>query len=134
MNSAERARSPDREARPPRPRPVSPDPDRTPAPAAESVKSYQIAEDGYCTPRLPSPNSCLTPEELSELHDLLHEFRDRFNGGTRPLSATNPLKARLDTGNTPRSRSLRGDYHQLCETSCDPPSPSWMPKASPSRE
>ena len=101
MNSAEQARIPDREARPPRSRPVSPDPDRTPAPAAESVKPYQITEDGYFIPRRPSPNSCLTPEELSELRDLLHEFRDRFNDGTRPLSATNLLKARLDTGNTP---------------------------------
>ena len=32
---------------------------------------------------------------------MLHEFRDRFNDGTRPLLATNLLKARLDTGNTP---------------------------------
>ena len=56
MNSAERARTPDRDVRPPRPRPVSPDPDRTPAPAAESVKSYQITEDRYFIPRLPSLN------------------------------------------------------------------------------
>ena len=34
----ERARSPDREPRPPRPRPVFPDPDRAPAPAAEGPK------------------------------------------------------------------------------------------------
>ena len=54
MNSAEGARTPDREARPPRPRPVSPDPDRTPAPAAESVKPYQKTEDGYFIPPLPS--------------------------------------------------------------------------------
>ena len=101
MNSAERARTPYREARPPHPRPVSPDPDRTPAPAAESVKPYHITEDGCFIPRLPSVNSCLTPEELSELRDLLHEFRDRFNAGTRPLSATNLVKARLDTSNTP---------------------------------
>ena len=67
MNSAERARTPDREVRPPRPRPVSPDPDRTSAPAAESVKPYQITEDGYFIPQLPLPNSCLTHEELSEL-------------------------------------------------------------------
>ena len=101
MNCAERARTPDREVRPPRLRTVSPDPDRTPAPAAESVKSYQITEDEYRIPRLPSSNSCLTPEELSELRKLLHELRNRFNDGTRPLSATNLLKARLDTGNTP---------------------------------
>ena len=85
----------------PRPRPVSPDPDRTPALAAEKVKSYQIAEDGYFIPRLPSPNSCPTHEELSELRDLLHEFRDQFNDGTRPLSATYLLKTRLDTDNPP---------------------------------
>ena len=100
-NSAERACTPDREARPPRPRPVSPDPVRTPAPAAKNVKPYQITEGGYFIPRLPSPNSCLTPGELSELGDLLHEFRDRFNDGMRPLWATNLLKARLETGNTP---------------------------------
>ena len=46
LNSAERARTPDREARSPRPRPVSPDPDRAPAPAAESAKPFQTAEDG----------------------------------------------------------------------------------------
>ena len=65
------------------------------------MKPYQITEDRYPIPRLPSPNSCLTPEELSELRDLLHEFRDRFNDGTRPLSASNLLKARFNTGNTP---------------------------------
>ena len=134
VNSAKRARTPDREARSPRPRPVSPDPDRTPAPAAESLKSYQITKDGYLIPRLPSPNSCLTPEELSELWDLLHEFRDRFNDGIRPLSAANLLKARLDTGNTLPMSFLRGDYHWPCEKSCDPLSPSWMPRVSPSRE
>ena len=101
IHCVERARTPDREVRPPRLRPVSPDPDRTPAPAAESVKPYQTTEDGYFIPRLPSPNSCLTPEELSELRDLLQEFRDRFSDGTKPLSATNLLKARLDTCNTP---------------------------------
>ena len=74
MNFAEWARTPNREARPPRPRPVSPDPDRTPAPAAEGVKPYLITEDGYCIPRLPSPNSCLTPEERFELRELLHAF------------------------------------------------------------
>ena len=101
LNCAERARTPDREMRPPRPRPVPRDPDRTPAPAAESVKPYQITEDGYFIRRPRPPNSCLTPEELSELWDQLHEFRDRLNDGRRPLSATNLLKARLDTGNTP---------------------------------
>ena len=64
MNSAERARTPDEELRPPRPRPVSPDPDRSPAPADKSVKSYQITEDGYFIPWLPSPNSCLTPRSF----------------------------------------------------------------------
>ena len=79
---------------------MSPDPDRTPAPAAEVVKSSQATDDGYFIPRVPSSNSCLTDGELRELRDLLQEFRDRFNDGTRPLSATNLLKARLDTGNT----------------------------------
>ena len=101
MNCAERARTPNREVRPPRPRPVSPYPDRTPPPAAECVKPYLITEDGYFIPRLPSSNSCLTPQKLFELRDLLREFRDRFNDGTRPLSATNLLKARFDPGNTP---------------------------------
>ena len=49
--------------------------------------------------------SCLTPEEPSKLRDLLHEFRDQFNDGTRPLSATNLLKACTDTGNTPPASS-----------------------------
>ena len=98
---AERARFPDQEPRPLRPRPASPDPDRAPAPAAESLKTYQMTEGGNFVPLLPSPNSCLTPEELSELRDLLHEFWDQVNDGTTPLSATNLLKARLDTGNTP---------------------------------
>ena len=80
---------------------MTPDPDRAPAPAAASPKTYQTTADENSIPLLPSPNSCLTPEELSELRDLLHEFPDRFNDGTRPLSATNLLKARLDTGNTP---------------------------------
>ena len=100
-SSAERARTPDREARPPRARPVSPGPDRAPAPAAKDVKSYQITEYGNFIQRLPSSNSCLTAEELCELQDLLHEFRDRLTDGTRPLSASNLLEARLDTSNTP---------------------------------
>ena len=134
MHCVERARTPDREVLPPRPRPVSPGPDRIPAPAAESVKPYQISEDGYFIPRLPSPNSCLAPEEFSELRDLLQEFRGRFNDGTRPLSASNLLKARLDTGNTPPISFPRGNYHRRCEKSCDQLSPSWTPKALASRE
>ena len=98
---AGRVRSPDWEPRPPRPRPVSSDPDWAPAPAAESPKTSQTTKDGNVVPLLSFSNRCLTPEELSELRDLLHELRDRFNDGTRPLSATNLLKARLDTGNTP---------------------------------
>ena len=100
MHYVERPHTPHREARPPRPRPVSPDPDRSPRPAAESVKTYKTTEDGHFVPKLPSPNSCLTTKERSELRDLLQEFSDWFNDGTRPLSATNLLKARLDTGNT----------------------------------
>ena len=65
------------------------------------MKPHHITEYGYSIPRLPSPNSCLDPEELSELRDLLHDFRDRFIDGTKPLSAANLLKVRLDTGNTP---------------------------------
>ena len=42
-----------------------------------------------------------TREGLSELRELLQEFPYLLNDGTRPLSATNLLKARLDTGNTP---------------------------------
>ena len=60
-----------------------------------------MTEDETFVLLLPSISCSLTPEELSELRDLLHEFRDRSNDGTRPLSATNLLKARLDTGNTP---------------------------------
>ena len=80
-SSTERARSPDREPRLPRPRPGSPDPDRAPAPAAGSPKAHQMTEDGYVVPLLPTPNRYLTPEELSGLRDLRHEFRDRFNDG-----------------------------------------------------
>lgn len=56
-SSVERARNPDRATRPPRPRPVSPDRDKTSALAAESVKSYQIMEDGNFIPRLLSTAS-----------------------------------------------------------------------------
>ena len=61
MYCAERAHTPDRETRPPRPRPVSPDPDRNPAPAAESAKPYHTTEDGSFIPKLPLLNSCLSP-------------------------------------------------------------------------
>ena len=44
MHCVERARAPDKEVRPPLPRPVSPDLDGTPAPAAESVKSATFAQ------------------------------------------------------------------------------------------
>ena len=102
MHCTERTRTPGRDARPPQPSAVSPDPDRTPAPAAENVKPYQITRDGHPIPRLPSTNSCLSTKELSEPRDLVHEFRDRSDDGARPLSATNLLKASLDTGNTPQ--------------------------------
>ena len=99
MYCVERAHTPDRETRPPRPRPVCPDPDRTPAPAAESAKSYQTNENGCFITKLPSPNSWLTSEELSELRHLLQEFRNRLNDGTRAPSATNLLRAPLERGN-----------------------------------
>ena len=99
--ASERAQTPDGSSRPPRLGPASPDPDATLAPAAANRRTYRTTEDGNCVALLPSPNSCLTPEELVEFQGLLHEFRDRFNDGTRPLAATNLLKARLDTGGTP---------------------------------
>lgn len=98
--SEERVLHPGREFRPSRPRSVSPDPDRTPAPVPDITKPYLATEGGYFVPGLLSPNSCLIEEELCELRALLHEFRGRFIDGTRPLSATYLLKARLDTGNT----------------------------------
>ena len=99
--ASERAPTPDRSPRPPRLWPASPDPDGTLAPAAAIPRTYRTTEDRHFVPVLPSTNSCLTPEELAELRELLHEFRDRFNDGTRPLAATNLLKARLDTGGMP---------------------------------
>ena len=48
---------------------------------------------------------------------MLHEFGDRFNDGTRPLSASDLLKARLDTGNTPPISILRGGCLRPCELS-----------------
>ena len=101
LGVSERARPPDRSPRPPRLSPASPDPDGTMAPAAANHRTYWTTEDGNFVQVLPSPNSCLTPEELVELQGLLHEFRDRFNDGTRPLAAANLLKTRLDTGCTP---------------------------------
>ncbi|KAL8429798.1 hypothetical protein ACSSS7_006338 [Eimeria intestinalis] len=54
--------------------------------------------DGGFVALLPSGNSCLQPEKLTQLRQLLYEFRDRFNDGSAPLPATNLLTARLDTG------------------------------------
>ena len=99
--ASERAQTPDRSSRPPRLGPASPDPGGTLAPAAANPRTYRTTKDGNCLPVRPSSNSCLTPEDLLELQGLLHEFRGRFNDGTRPLAAINLLKARLDTGGTP---------------------------------
>ena len=101
MHCTERTRTPGRDARPLQPSAVSPDPDRTPAPAAKNVKPYQITRDGHPIPRLPSTNSRLSTEELSELPDVPHQLRDWSDDGTRPLSASKLLKGCLDTGKTP---------------------------------
>ncbi|KAL8441664.1 hypothetical protein Emed_007526 [Eimeria media] len=58
---------------------------------------YVVTDEGFM-PKLPSPGSCLTAEEMSELEGLLTRYQDRFNDGTKPLPATTLLKARLDTG------------------------------------
>ncbi|KAL8441757.1 hypothetical protein Emag_006916 [Eimeria magna] len=68
-----------------------------PTDGAADTPSYEKVPGGFL-PTLPSPNSCLLPTELQQLHDLLHEFRDRFNDGSEPLPATSLLKVRLDTG------------------------------------
>ncbi|KAL8427501.1 hypothetical protein ACSSS7_007699 [Eimeria intestinalis] len=53
--------------------------------------------EGGCVPLFPSPNSCPHAEELVQLRRLLPEFRDRFDGGSEPLSPSNLLTARRDT-------------------------------------
>ncbi|KAL8441297.1 hypothetical protein Emag_007296 [Eimeria magna] len=76
---------------------VATDPAPPPAEGAADAPSYERVPGGFI-PTLPSPNRCLSPAELQQLRDLLHEFRDRFNDGSEPLPATSLLKARLDTG------------------------------------
>ena len=49
-------------------------------------------------PVLPCPNSALSDQEEIMVRRLLAEFADIFNDGTRPLTTTNLLKARLETG------------------------------------
>ncbi|KAL8427536.1 hypothetical protein ACSSS7_007673 [Eimeria intestinalis] len=67
--------------------------------------------DGGFVPLLPSPDSCLQPEALMQLRQLVYACHDRFNDGSAPLTATNLLTALLDTGNAapisppPRRRS-----------------------------
>ncbi|KAL8441395.1 hypothetical protein Emag_007210 [Eimeria magna] len=73
------------------------DPAPAPANGAGETPAYEKVSGGLL-PTLPSPNSCLLPAELRQLLDLLHEFRNRFNDGSKPLPATFLLKARLDTG------------------------------------
>ncbi|KAL8444952.1 hypothetical protein Emag_005256 [Eimeria magna] len=68
-----------------------------PTDGAADTPSYEKVPGGFI-PTLPSPNSCLSPAELQQLRDLLHEFTDRFNDGSKPLPATSLLKAGLDTG------------------------------------
>lgn len=63
--------------------------------------TYQKTQAGNFVPTLPSPNSCLTAAEVATLKRLLFAFQDRFNDGSKPLTATNLLKARLDTGTAP---------------------------------
>ena len=69
--------------------------------SSKEAPAYMPTEDGFFMPAHPSPNSCLTEAEIVSLRALLFEFRDRFNDGTRPLAATNLLRARLDTGDAP---------------------------------
>ncbi|KAL8442409.1 hypothetical protein Emag_006471 [Eimeria magna] len=76
---------------------VATDPAPPPADGAADAPSYERVPGGFI-PTLPSPNSCLLPAELQQLHDLLHEFRDCFHDGFEPLPDTTLLRARLDTG------------------------------------
>ncbi|KAL8449957.1 hypothetical protein Emag_003477 [Eimeria magna] len=65
----------------------------SPTDGTADTPSYEKLPGGFI-PTLPSPNSC--------------EFRDRFNDGSEPLSATSLLKARLDTGDAQRISTAPG--------------------------
>lgn len=58
----------------------------------------EVLPDGTVIPRVPGEKSCLTPEEAVVLRELVIEFKDRFNDGSRPIAVTNLFKATLDTG------------------------------------
>ncbi|KAL8274772.1 hypothetical protein Esti_001321 [Eimeria stiedai] len=63
---------------------------------------HQLTEvDGDSLQTLPSPDSCVTDEELAQLRTLLHEFTNRFNDSSDPLAAISLLQARLETKDTP---------------------------------
>lgn len=52
----------------------------------------------FSLPKLPCENSALTLGEEVAVRRLIATFADIFNDGVRPLTTTNLLKARLDTG------------------------------------
>ncbi|KAL8429795.1 hypothetical protein ACSSS7_006335 [Eimeria intestinalis] len=78
--------------------------------AVDLSPAYEQVDGGF-VPLLPSPNSCLEPEELTQLRQLLYDFRDRFNDGRAPLPATNLLTARVDTGD---AASISTRPRRLC--------------------
>ncbi|KAL8441125.1 hypothetical protein Emag_007428 [Eimeria magna] len=89
---------------------VATDPAPPPADGTGDKPAYEKVPGGFL-PTLPSPNSCLLPAELQQLRDLLHEFRDRSNDGSGPLSATSLLKARLDTAATSRTDDILASFN-----------------------
>ncbi|KAL8431889.1 hypothetical protein ACSSS7_004970 [Eimeria intestinalis] len=97
------------------PAPLTPQPPQDPP-------AYEQLESGFAA-LLPSPNSCLQPEELTQLRHLLYKFRERSDDGSVPLSATNLLTARLDIGDAPVSTQPRRPSPAMRQGNRFPPRP-----------
>jgi len=76
-------------------------PEATNTKEAKADDNFLYTKDGCRVPQVHAGPEGLTEGEAKQLNQLLREYEDRFNDGSRPLGVTNLVTAHLDTGTHP---------------------------------
>jgi len=79
----------------------SEEPEKEKEDTKQEKDSFIYASDGCRVPQVQAKQGGLQEEEATELNELIKEYEDRFNDGSRPLGVTNLVTAHLDTGRHP---------------------------------
>jgi len=79
----------------------STEPEKEREQSTKAKEQFTYTTDGCKIPQVQARDGGLKEQEAKDLNQLLIEYEDRFNDGSRPIGVTNLVTAHLDTGSHP---------------------------------